>query len=50
MAEFCKKCWLSLNAELTEGEIIETDDTDFCEKCGNVGKVVAEIIPKLNKD
>ena len=50
MAEFCKKCFLELNPELTEKDLVMTSGAELCEGCGEiVDEVVWEVKDKSSK-
>lgn len=44
MSEFCAKCFLELNPELTEKDLIMIKGDDLCEGCG---KIVDEVVWKV---
>ncbi len=44
MAEFCKECFLKLNPELSEDDLVMIKETELCEGCG---KVVDETVLKI---
>lgn len=44
MAEFCKECFLNLNPELSENDLVMIKETELCEGCGKiVNETVLEI-------
>lgn len=44
MAEFCKDCFLKLNPQFTEKDLVMIKEDDLCENCG---KVVSETVLKV---
>lgn len=44
MAEFCKECFLKLNPELSEDDLVMVKETELCEGCG---KIVDETVLKI---
>lgn len=44
MAEFCKDCFLKLNPQFTEKDLVMIKEDDLCENCG---KVVNETVLKV---
>ncbi len=44
MAEFCKECFLKLNPELSEDDLVMIKEAELCEGCG---KVVDETVLKI---
>lgn len=47
MAEFCKKCFIELNPELTEKDFVMIKGDEFCEGCG---KIVDETVLKVKEN
>jgi len=43
MAEFCKECMLQMDKSLRPNNIVETEEPDICESCGEFGPVVEYI-------
>lgn len=43
MSEFCKKCFLELNPELTEKDLVMIKGAELCEGCG---EIVDEVVWK----
>ncbi len=46
MAEFCRECFLKLNPELTEKDLVMIKETELCENCG---KIVDETVLKVKE-
>ncbi len=46
MAEFCKECFLKLNPELSEDDLVMVKETELCEGCG---KIVDETVLKIKE-
>lgn len=46
MAEFCAKCFLELNPELTEKDLVMIKEIELCEGCG---KIVDETVLKIKE-
>lgn len=46
MAEFCKKCFLELNPEFTEKDLVIIKGAELCEGCG---KIVEEAVLKVKE-
>ncbi len=44
MAEFCKECFLKLNPELSEDDLVMIKEAELCEGCG---KIVDETVLKI---
>ncbi len=36
MAEFCKECFLKLNPELSEDDLVMVKEAELCEGCGKI--------------
>lgn len=47
MAEFCKDCFLKLNPQFEEKDLVMIDGEDLCEGCG---KIVSEIVLKVKNN
>jgi hypothetical protein len=41
MAEFCKDCFEKI---FGKAHVVESEDNDFCEGCGEVKKVVIKVL------
>jgi len=46
MAEFCKECFLRINKNYKEEQLVLSEDDDLCEVCGKFKPVVIEIKKK----
>lgn len=44
MAEFCKECFLKLNPELSEDDLVMIKEKELCEGCG---KIVDETVLEI---
>lgn len=51
MSEFCKDCFLKLNPQFTEKDLVMLKGEDFCENCGKiVDETVWEVIEKIGEE
>lgn len=46
MSEFCKDCFLKLNPQFTEKDLVIIKDDELCEGCG---KVVNEVVWEIKE-
>lgn len=46
MAEFCKECYLRLNPELSERDLVMLKTPDLCEGCGKIVKATVLNVKK----
>lgn len=47
MSEFCKNCFLKLNPQFEEKDLVMIKDEELCEGCG---KVVKETVLKVKEN
>lgn len=47
MAEFCKECFLKIENNIDEIQLLMSDTSDLCEGCGETKPIVLQVIPQL---
>lgn len=47
MSEFCKECFLKLNPQFTEKDLVMIKEDDLCEGCG---EIVSETVLKVKNN